>query len=107
MRKFIGDIAATAHLELMAKFRDQALTPTADDLFNIDPDSRPLNSEKAECFHTSTAKLLLITPRARPDMSLTVSFFMHAVETTHGTGLDKQQGTAVPNQLKISANYSN
>ena len=80
MRKFIDDIAVTAHPELLSKSRDQALTPAADDLFNIDPDSCALNSEKAECFHTSTAKLLFIAPRARPDMSLAVSFLCTRVK---------------------------
>ena len=51
MRKFIEDIATTAHPELLAPSRDQALTPAADDLFKLSPESNHLDPARAESLH--------------------------------------------------------
>ena len=49
-------------------------TPARQTLFEVDPSSESLSVEEAESFHTIVAKLLHVTPRARPDLSLVVAF---------------------------------
>ena len=41
---------------------------------SVDPTSKPLSTKKAEHFHSTTAKLLYIKKRARPDMELVTAF---------------------------------
>jgi hypothetical protein len=50
-------------------------TPARCTLFEVDASSARLDVEKAKCFHSITAKLLHVAPRARPDLSLVVTFF--------------------------------
>jgi hypothetical protein len=40
----------------------------------VDPKSEALDTEEAELFHSNAAKLLHVTPLARPDLSLAVAF---------------------------------
>jgi Reverse transcriptase (RNA-dependent DNA polymerase) len=51
-----------------------AATPCGKGLFNIDPASEALATEKAELFHSIVAKLLYISSRARSDISPTIAF---------------------------------
>ena len=49
-------------------------TPAADNLFEVDEDSPLLDNKWASIFHTSVAKALFLTKRARPVISVTVDF---------------------------------
>ena len=51
-----------------------ATTPAKKDLFEIDDDSAALDSERADVFHSITAKLLFTSQRARIDILLPVAF---------------------------------
>ena len=49
-------------------------TPAADHIFKIQDDQPKLNEQKAQTFHTFTAKALFATKRARPDIHTSVAF---------------------------------
>jgi hypothetical protein len=51
-----------------------ATTPAHKNLFDINPESTPLDKVKAERFHSIVAKLLYISKRGRPDVLLAVAF---------------------------------
>jgi membrane-bound inhibitor of C-type lysozyme len=57
-----------------------AATPAALDLFDIDDDSPLLSGDSKEAFHTSVAKLLYLSKRARPDILLPVTFLCTRVQ---------------------------
>ena len=56
-----------------------SLTPTANHLFNVDPECNKLSNEKASRFHHLMAKLLYLSKHARPDLQTAVSFLMTQV----------------------------
>ena len=43
-------------------------------LFTVNEDSRKLNKNRAELLHSITAKLLWVSQRGRPDVSVTTNF---------------------------------
>ena len=49
-------------------------SPAADHLRDVDPDAEKLGEEKAQTFHTITARTLFCGKRARPDLLPTVVF---------------------------------
>ena len=49
-------------------------TPAADHLFKVRDDQPKLDEQKAQVFHTFTAKALFATKRARPDIHTSVAF---------------------------------
>ena len=51
-----------------------AATPASSNLFEIDSESEPLTTERAEIFHSRVAKLLYLVKRVRPDGLTTVAF---------------------------------
>ena len=54
-------------------------SPANKNLMNVDPDSKLLCSKKRENFHSTTAKLLYLVKRARPDMELVTTFMTSRV----------------------------
>ena len=60
-----------------------APTPAADHLFTVRPDDelKLLPEEQAQVFHRTTAKLLFLSQRARPDMQTLVSFLTKRVRS--------------------------
>ena len=54
-------------------------TPTANHLFNLDPECNKLSNEKASRIHHLTAKLLYLSKRAQPDLQTAMSFLMTRV----------------------------
>ena len=48
--------------------------PAADNLFKVRDDQPKLDEQKAQVFHTFTAKALFATKRARPDIHTSVAF---------------------------------
>ena len=49
-------------------------TPAAKHLMDVDPNSVPLYKAKADEFHSTTAKLLYLEKRGRPDIETAISF---------------------------------
>jgi len=59
------------------------ITPAAYYLFQVNDDAEELDKEKSEVFHSTTAKLLYIMQRARPDIETAVSFLMKRVSKSN------------------------
>jgi hypothetical protein len=55
-------------------------TAAPDDLFKVDEDAMKLDQAKAKAFHNLTAKIIYVTKRARPDISLAVAFLTTRVK---------------------------
>ena len=51
-------------------------TPAAKHLMDVDPNSVPLYKTKADEFHSTTAKLLYLEKRGRPDIKTAISFLI-------------------------------
>ena len=49
-------------------------SPAQHHLFQENKDSKPLNKNKKEKFHSVTAKLMYLVKRARPDLETLLSF---------------------------------
>jgi hypothetical protein len=56
------------------KMGGMAATPTADHLFTVSKDPIYLDDAESELFHHTTAKLLFLCKRARPDIQTAVAF---------------------------------
>ena len=54
-------------------------TPAADRIFKVRDDQPKPNEQKAQTFHTFTAKALFATKRARPDIHTSVAFLKHVL----------------------------
>ncbi len=62
-----------------------AMTPAGNDLFTIKDEENLLPKTKGEVFHSIIGKLLFITKRSRPDITLTIAFLCTRVsKSTHG-----------------------
>ena len=53
---------------------NKSKTPASDWLFQVRDDSKKLDKERKEFFHTAVAKALFLCKRARPDISTAVAF---------------------------------
>ena len=60
--------------------RKRIATAATDDLFKVDEDALQLDQPKAKSFHNITAKMIYVTKRARPDISLAVAFLTTRVK---------------------------
>ena len=58
---------------------DTVSTPATGNLFKVNLTASELDREKSKVFHTTTAKLLYIMKRARPDIETAVSYLMRRV----------------------------
>ena len=66
-----------------------AVTPANNNLFSIDPNSPLINITDSQFFHTSTAKLLFLAKRARPDILTAVAFLTTRVKSPTKEDFDK------------------
>jgi hypothetical protein len=57
------------------------MTPATDDLFTVREDANKLSKQDAEAFHSTTAKLLYLAKRTRPDILTAVIFFTTRVQS--------------------------
>ena len=57
-----------------------AATPAASHLFDVDADGVKLVEQLARVFHTTTAKLLFLCKRARPDIQVPIAFLTTRVK---------------------------
>ena len=48
--------------------------PAAKHLFNVDPNSPPIDKDRAEAFHRITMQLMYLSQRGRPDLQTAISF---------------------------------
>ena len=83
----------TGDLILCYEIKSSVKTPAGDDLFTIDTSSPLLGSERAEEFHTLSAKLLYLSMRTRPDIQVAVSFLTSRVQCA--TEQDAKKATRV------------
>ena len=58
-------------------------SPAAPHLFRVNEDAEQLDGEMSEAFHSTTAKLLYIIKRARPDIETAISFLMRRVSKSN------------------------
>ena len=71
MSEYIKPILA----ELPAEMRRKATTPTAKHLlFNVDPNSTPIDKDRAEAFHHITMQLMYLSQCGRPDLRTAILF---------------------------------
>jgi hypothetical protein len=75
MRSYLKESIAESNLQI----NKVAPTPSRRDLLEVNNSSLLLSKEEAEVFHSVVAKLLYVSLRARPDISLTVSFLCSRV----------------------------
>jgi Reverse transcriptase (RNA-dependent DNA polymerase) len=69
--------------ESYIKVNKQSSSPAGKGLFDIDEKASPLETKKAENFHSVVAKLLYVSICARPDLLLAVSFLCtHVLKST-------------------------
>ena len=67
----------------------QVTTPSNHSLFRVDEMSVELDSNKSAIFHSTTAKLLYLMKRVRPDLETSVSFLMKRVSKSTDEDWDK------------------
>ena len=77
MKYYVKNMLKEFPVEL--KTTDTAMTPAADDLFDKGP-NKPIKQDKKEVFHTTVAKGLFLSKRARPDLQPTVPFLCTRVK---------------------------
>ena len=73
MEGFIADLIKWSEIE------GTAASPAANHLFDV-RDAEKLSKDKADLFHSTTAKLLYLSKRVRPDIILAVSFLTTRVQ---------------------------
>ena len=66
--------------DLSTQIQGQASTPESDNLYIIDNDSKALNKEESDIFHSKVATLLFLTMHGRPDLLTEIHFFCKRVK---------------------------
>jgi hypothetical protein len=66
-----------------------AVTPATSHLFDVNPDTKPLDAKTSEFFHHNVAKLLFLCKRVRPDIQTAVAFLCTHVKNPDGDDLKK------------------
>ena len=65
-------------------FSNNAITPAGNDLFEVKDEGNLLPEDKSQIFHSIIGKLIFLTKRTRPDITLAVSFLCTRVtKSTH------------------------
>jgi hypothetical protein len=68
MNGYVQEILSNNNVQGISK------SPATKSLFDVSPDSPPLQPKEAELFHTNVARLLYLVERIRPDMCTAVAF---------------------------------
>ena len=63
----------------VSKISPGATTPAKQNLFDVDEDSKRLDTKRSNLFHHCTANLLYVSKRCRLDIALTISFLCSRV----------------------------
>jgi len=74
MTGFVEDLLSITNIEGTAN------TPAASNLFKVNKNSKPLDTQSKKQFHSMTAKLLYLSKRIRPDILTAVSFLTTRVQ---------------------------
>jgi hypothetical protein len=56
-------------------------TPASDNLFEVDEESPALNEKESDFYHRTTARLLFVAKRARPDLQVAVAYLCTRVKS--------------------------
>ena len=56
------------------EMNDQVTSPAQKHLRDVNPNSKPLNNEKSEIFHSIVATLFWMMKRPRPDLETAIGF---------------------------------
>ena len=94
MKDYLNEAIEESGLEITA----EAATPAKRDLFEVDPNEKPLSRERSERFHSVTAKLLYVSIRARMDLLLAVAFL--ATRVSKSTAEDEAKLKRVLEYIK-------
>jgi len=76
----MDDYVENMLLELPSDLSGSAATPAANHLFTVSDKADRLDSVRADLFHSTTAKILFLCKRARPDVQTAVSFLCTRVQ---------------------------
>ena len=76
MTKYVKEMLEEYPEELKGK----SMTPANEKLFKVNESSTRLEKEKAEVFHTTVAKGLFLSKRARPDIQIAIAFLCTRVK---------------------------
>jgi hypothetical protein len=77
MEKYIEETLAM----MPADMNGTSITPAAGYLFKVNTDTTKLDKEKAEFFHSTTARLLFLSKRGRPDIQTAIAFLCTRVSS--------------------------
>jgi len=64
-------------------------TPATNNLFRVREDSRKLDTDEKEFYHSTIAKLLYLGKRVRPDLLVAISFLVRRVQSPDADDWDK------------------
>ena len=76
-------------LEGLGDFLGVADTPATKNLFRVRKESRKLDSDEKEFFHSTIAKILYLGKRVRPDLLVTISFLVRRVQLPDADDYEK------------------
>ena len=80
MKEYIGKMLEEFPYKEELMLLKKVSTPAAEHLFTVNPKAEKLAGDKPEVFHTTVAKNLFLTKRARPDLQPTVPFLCTRVQ---------------------------
>ena len=66
-----------------------AVTPAANDLFQVDEECEKLDPETADLFHRTVARLLFAAKRSRPDLQTAIAFLCTRVKNPDKNDYEK------------------
>ena len=70
MKYYVSTMIKQYNTQINTRYK----TPAGENLFKINPKSKPLGKTEAEEFHTTVARALFVSKRARPDIQTTIAF---------------------------------
>jgi hypothetical protein len=76
-------------LEGLGDFLGVADTPATKNLFRVRDDSRKLDKDEKEFFHSTIAKILYLGKRVRPDLLVAIAFLVRRVQAPDSDDWDK------------------
>ena len=77
--------------DLPGSFDGVAVTPAAEHLFKVNEDAAALDESDSDLFHSTTAKILFLCKRARPDVQTPVAFLCTRVKSPDVDDMKKLQ----------------
>jgi Reverse transcriptase (RNA-dependent DNA polymerase) len=87
MQDYVENMVA----DLPASFDGTALTPAAEHLFKVNDKAEKLDDDDSDLFHSTTAKILFLCKRARPEVQTAVAFLCTRVKSPDVDDMKKLQ----------------